>query len=435
MNNNKSFFNNIKWIYSISSRFARVDRKSKSAATSKLASIGICFGVMTLIVVMSIMNGFQLSFIDSIMELSSYHIQGSEIDEDTKQKLQDFCNENQEILCMSPFYEAQTLLTSEYEKQCPAIIRAIDPECYEYDKGFRKELTMRIGYFDLEEENSIILGTKLARDLGVRIGDTVNLYLLSGSSDVNMFSSNRNFIVTGIFKSGYAQLNATYCYINLSDGKKYFGENAKEQYGFKLNNREGEQRIISKLNKLFPQSEFHSWREYNKAFFGALRIEKNMLLLLVAIIFLVVGINIYNGMRRVVFERRSEIAILSALGGTNSQIKSIFIMRGFTIGLTGALAGVALGLLLSVNTDFLFKIVSSFMYYCQYLITAITSPENLMYITENSYYALFGSIPARIIFKEVIMISVFGLISPLFASWFASKNVLKLTISEVLHNE
>lgn len=433
--NKNSFLSNLKWIYTVSSRFSRVDRKSKSAATSKLASLGICFGVMTLIVVMSVMNGFQLSFIDAIIDLSSYHIQAENLEQNDVDSINDLCRNTKDFLCISPFLEAQTLMTSEYGRESGAVIRAIDPECYETDKGFRDQLIMKNGYFDLEEENSIILGNKLARNLGARVGDTVNFFVLSGSSDVSLLSSERKFIVTGVFTSGYSELNSTYCYINIRDGKKYFGEKVKPVYGIKISDKDDDAAKITFLKKIFPNGKFKSWREYNKSFFGALRIEKNILLLLVALIFVVVGINIYNGMRRLVFERRNEIAIFSALGATNSNIKSIFIMRGLTTGLIGSVAGVIFGLLISVNTDFFFTAVSFVMYWLQYAFTAITSPEVLSSLSENSTYALYATIPARVFFKEVVMISLFGLASPLFASWFASKNILKLTVAEVLHDE
>ena len=160
-----------------------------------------------------------------------------------------------------------------------------------------------------------------------------------------------------------------------------------------------------------------------------------MLLLLVAIIFVVVGINIYNGMRRLVFERRSEIAILSAIGAENKDIKTIFIMRGFTTGAVGAFFGVILGLLISVNTNFMFNAAARLMYWLQYFVTAIFNHQNLMYVQENSSYAVYANIPARIFFKEVVMIALFGIVSPLLASWAASKNVLKMTVAEVLHHE
>ena len=447
MSKNRNFFTQLKWITSVSRRFSRVDRKGRSAATSMLATLGICFGVMTLTVVMSIMNGFQMTFIDAIMEISSYHIRITEKEaEDSENEevsrlfydessLLKNCSENKNVLSVTTFYEAQTLMTGDTGREKSAVIRAVNPDVYEEDKGFRREIEMLEGSFDLSKPDTIILGSSLANKLRVFEGDIVNLLVLSGGSDVDLFSTDRYFTVAGIFTSGYSEINNNYAFISLESGEKYFGKNAKKIYGMKLVNSNDDVHVISQLKKTNPEYDFQSWRDYNKTFFGALRIEKNMLLLLVALIFVVVGINIYNGMRRLVFERRSEIAILSALGASNSEIKSIFIMRGLTTGAVGALIGIILGLAISINTDVVFKFASSVLYWAQYLTAVIFSPDTVQYIQENSTYAIYANIPARVIFSEVVMISLFGVIAPLFASWAASRNVLKLTVAEVLHHE
>lgn len=435
MNKSKSVFSSIKWISAVSKRFARVDRNGRSAAASILATLGICFGVMTLIVVMSVMNGFQMSFIDSIMEISSYHILLNEVPGSDEDLLVNFCKQNKRISSISEFYEAQTLMTGTRGREQAAIIRAVNPEIYSSDAGFRKELQIVSGNFNFVDDNSIVLGSSLARRLGVVVGSNVNLYALSGGADVDLFSGDRIFTVRGIFTSGYSEINQSFAFIKLEDGIKYFGNEAKKIWGLKLKHSNDDVRSVAELVSAFPQLQPVSWREYNKTFFGALRIEKNILLLMVALIFIVVGINIYNGMRRLVFERKSEIAILSALGASQTEIKSIFVMRGLITGATGAFFGVILGLLISVNTEFVFTAASKILYFFQYLGTAIVSPDSLAYVQENSTYNIYAEIPARIFFSEVFLISLFGVFAPLFASWAASKNVLKMTISEVLHDE
>lgn len=435
MNKSNSFISRLKWIHTVSSRFARVDRKGRSAVTSVLATLGICFGVMTLIAVMSVMNGFQMNFIDAIMEVSSYHLRVKDVPEEKEAHFLELCNSEKAVLCVTPFYEAQTLMTDETGRENAALIRAIDPAACANDQGFQKEMSIVAGKFDLSTDDSIILGYTLARQLRVDVGETVNLLVLSGGSDVSLLSGDRNFVVKGLFKTGYSDINSAYCFINISAGEKYFGKTAEKIYGIKLKDSNEDARISARLEKLAEYASFESWREYNKSFFGALRIEKNMLLLLVALIFVVVGINIYNGMRRLVFERRSEIAIFSAIGAPNKDIKAVFILRGFTTGAVGAFFGVILGLLISVNTQFMFNMAARLMYWLQYFVTAIFNHENLIYVQENSSYAIYANIPARIFFREVVMIALFGIASPLFASWAASRNVLKLTIAEVLHHE
>lgn len=439
-NQKNNFFNSLRWISVVSRRFARVDRKGRSAVTSVLATLGICFGVMTLTVVMSVMNGFQMSFIDSILEVSSYHLRVINVAPEQENALKAACETEKRIRVCVPFYEAQALMTGEKGGAVAVNVRAADESIYYKDEGFKKELRMISGSFDFSETDSIILGSTLARNLGVRTGDTVNLLVMSGGSDVDLFSSDRLFTVRGIFTTGYAEINSACAFTGTAAAEKYFGASAKKIWGIKIRNYDKDLGVVASLKKQLglsdsSKTQIQSWRSFNKTFFGALRIEKNMLLLLVALIFVVVAINIYNGMRRLVFERRTEIAVLSALGARKGGIKSIFIMRGFIMGTVGALTGVVLGIIISLNTDVVFTLAAKLMYGIQYLITALTDRQNLQYVQINSSYNLYASIPARLFPGEVTAITLFGVFSPLIASWAASRNVLKLTVSEVLHNE
>ena len=439
-NQKNNFFNSLRWISVVSRRFARVDRKGRSAVTSVLATLGICFGVMTLTVVMSVMNGFQMSFIDSILEVSSYHLRVINVAPEQENALKAACETEKRIRACVPFYEAQALMTGKKGGAVAVNVRAADESIYYKDEGFKKELRMISGSFDFSETDSIILGSTLARNLGVRTGDTVNLLVMSGGSDVDLFSSDRLFTVRGIFTTGYAEINSACAFTGTAAAEKYFGASAKKIWGIKIRNYDKDLGVVASLKKQLglsdsSKTQIQSWRSFNKTFFGALRIEKNMLLLLVALIFVVVAINIYNGMRRLVFERRTEIAVLSALGARKGGIKSIFIMRGFIMGTVGALTGVVLGIIISLNTDVVFTLAAKLMYGIQYLITALTDRQNLQYVQINSSYNLYASIPARLFPGEVTAITLFGVFSPLIASWAASRNVLKLTVSEVLHNE
>jgi len=461
---NKTFFSDFKLVFSIANRFSTADRSSRSSITAKLTSLGICFGVMTLIVVMSVMNGFQMSFITAILEISSNHIQISDFSIEEESSLIKFCENEKSIAAFYPYYEAQTLLTHsikkyvavenenakadevEYEEKIVttyeggALIRGVPADLYQKDNGFSDELNIVQGDFNLANEGGIVIGNTLAYKLHLHVGDTVNLFVLSGGKDVELFSSDRIFVVKGIFSSGYSEINSSYCFINISDAEKYFGTEAKKTYGIKLKKYNEESHVISKINKAVKteqasEMKIKSWKESNKSFFGTLRVEKNMLLLLVCLIFVVVAVNIFNGMRRLVFERQREIAILSVLGTRLKHIQYIFVLRGFFTGFIGAVFGIVFGLIISMNTDIVFNGFSRLLYLIQYGITYITNPQNLIFVQENSSYSLYASIPAVIFPSEVILISFFGVISPVIASYIASKNILKLTITEVLHNE
>ena len=430
-----SFRLSYRWIFDVSRRFASVDRKSRSSATSFLAVLVICFGVMSLVTVVSVMNGFQMSFVTAIMELSSFHIRVSKSDCQTEADFLNFCADSKEIRCVSPFYESQALLVGNKSKESAGIIRGVDARTCEFDEGFAREIKIVSGSFDLSSADSIVLGSYLAQSLGVTTGNTVNLLALSGGKDVELLSQNRQFKVTGIFECGYYDINQGYAFVSLEAAHMYFGEDAPVFYGIKIRRPQNDGFVSAAIKSRFPDAAVQSWREYNRTFFGALRVEKNILMLLVFLIFVVVAVNIYNGMRRLVFERSQEIAALSALGGTSFQIKAIFVVRGFLTGAAGTVIGVVLGIFISLNIRSVFLGVSHCLYWLELFFTSVFSPENAAFVTENQMYAIYASIPARIIPSEVLLISLFGVLSPLLASALASRSVLKLKIAEVLHNE
>lgn len=430
-----SFRLSYRWIFDVSRRFASVDRKSRSSATSFLAVLVICFGVMSLVTVVSVMNGFQMSFVNAIMELSSFHIRVSNLESQAEADFLDSCADSKEIRCVSPFYESQALLVGNKSKESAGIIRGVDARTCEFDEGFAREIKIVSGSFDLSSADSIVLGSYLAQSLGVTTGNTVNLLALSGGKDVELLSQNRQFKVTGIFECGYYDINQGYAFVSLEAARMYFGEDAPVFYGIKIRRPQNDGFVSAAIKNRFPDAAVQSWREYNRTFFGALRVEKNILMLLVFLIFVVVAVNIYNGMRRLVFERSQEIAALSALGGTSFQIKAIFVVRGFLTGAAGTVIGIVLGIFISLNIRSVFLGVSHCLYWLELFFTSVFSPENAAFVTENQMYAIYASIPAQIIPSEVLLISLFGVLSPLLASALASRSVLKLKIAEVLHNE
>lgn len=424
------------WIFFVSRRFAKVDRSGRSAVTGFLASLSICFGVMTLIVTVSVMNGFQMGFIDSIMEISSAHIRVTAPQDFDQQAFEQQCFRPElGVVAVEPMYEAQSLLASSTGHQAASLIRAVSPDIIYTDAGFNREVKMISGDFDVSRPGYIVLGSQLARQLGLRVGSTVNMLALSGGSDVDLISDNRVFVVSGIFSCGYAEINNSYSFISLDAGQQFFGKDATKLFALKLADSEKDMQVIYQLEKALPGLQTESWRSYNRSFFGALKVEKNLLMMLVFMIFVVVGVNIFNGMRRMVFERRSEIAVLSALGGRKRQVQLIFILRGLLTGLGGAIPGLLLGMLLCVQMDVIFSLIAKMSYWIQYLFTMATNPAMAMFVRENTMYQVYASIPARMFPAEITFITIFGVFSALAASWVASRKVLAMTLSEVLHDE
>lgn len=441
--NQKSPLSSFKWIFYISRRFSQVDRKGRSRVTSILASLGIAFGVMALIVIISVMNGFQLGYIDSILEISSYHIRMTAKDGEIGlngsaaeiENFLQFAKNSSDILSITPFYEGQSLVASSRGKQQGALIRAVPAAVMQQDRGFAKEVEIISGDFDLSQPDYAVLGYDLAYNLGVHVGDDINFLALSGGSDVELLSDNRQFVVTGIFTCSYADINASYVFVGNEKKDQLFGANAVPVYGIKLKNADFSQRYCAMLKNKFPAFDFESWANYNRSFFGVLKVEKNMLMLLVLLIFVVVGVNIYNGLRRMVFSRKEEICVLAALGAKIRQIRLLFVMQGFLCGILGALPGAVMAIIICHNMNFVFTVIGKVSYFFQYVITLLTAPSSAKYLVQNSLYSVFASIPPRIVFSEVFTITLFGVLSAVFASWAASRGVLRYSLAEVLHDD
>lgn len=430
MKKNKAF----NWIPFVSGRFARVDRQGRTAVTGTLASLGIGFGVAALIIIISVMNGFQMTYIDSIMEISSFHVRATQPADESPADVAEVLASVPGVRSVTEMYEAQGLIAGKKGRQSPGLLRGIPADIRETDAGFANQVTLTTGAFDLSEKNTVVLGNTLARKLGVHYGDQITLFALSGGAETALFDADRTLTVTGTFSSGYSDINSTFAFVSLETAASMLGS-VKPFYGIKLKDSDADQKIIPLLEKVAPSLSFESWRSYNRSFFGALRVEKNILMMMSFLIFVVVGVNIFNSMRRMVYERHEEIAVLSSFGASQKDIQLVFMTQGLATGLKGAIPGLLTGLLVSVNMDSVFSLFSNLLFYVQYFFTMLVHPEDSYLIRASSIYLYYARLSARVVFSEAAAITLFGVLAALLASWMASRNVLKLSVAEVLHDE
>lgn len=426
--------NAFNWIPFVSGRFARVDRQGRTAVTGTLASLGIGFGVAALIIIISVMNGFQMTYIDSIMEISSFHVRATQSSSVEADAVMETLSAVSGVRSVTEMYEAQGLIAGRNGRQSPGLLRGVPAGICETDSGFREQITMTTGTFDLSEKNTVVLGNTLARKLGVHYGDEITLFALSGGEETALFDADRTLTVMGTFTTGYSDINSTFAFVSLETASSMLGSVAPF-FGIKLRDSNADQKVIPVLQKTVPELEYESWRSYNRSFFGALRVEKNVLMMMSFLIFVVVGVNIFNSMRRMVYERHEEIAVLSSFGASRKNIQLVFMSQGLATGLKGAIPGLLIGLLISVNMDSVFSMFSDILFYIQYFFTMLVNPENSYLIRASSIYLYYARISARVVFTEAAAITLFGVLAALFASWMASRNVLKLSVAEVLHDE
>lgn len=419
------------WIIFIASRFGAVDSTGRSALTSALSTAGIAFGVTALIVILSVMNGFQMGYIDAILEVSSYHLR---LKGDIKniEKAESLPG----VRTVVPFSENQVLVQGKHSRQHGALLRALPTDVFEKDTIFANSFDILYGSFSLEHNGSIVVGNELARLLGVSVGDTLSVVAVSGSSDTNLFPENAELNVIGIVRTGYYEIDSTFAFVSHGTAKLLGNGYLELVGGIKLDDRNADSQFLTRIGEALPELSAESWREYNRSFFGALSVEKNMLMFLVILIFLVVTVNIYHGMRRSVYERREEISVLAALGASPREIQHIFVINGLGIGFFGALIGLLCGLFISAHINEVFVCAELLVNGINHFISACTWRKN------NNAFSLFSpeyfymeAIPVRIFFIEVLFVFVFGLFSATAASWIASRKITALKPAEVLRYE
>jgi lipoprotein-releasing system permease protein len=429
------------WIGYASSRYISSRRRDKSSPSSVLAILGICTGVLALIVIIAVMNGFQLGFIESILEISSFHIR-VELPQGGEEAALGELGALSGVRSVLPFREIQALLRGKRSGPQVAMVRALPENTAALDAGMMEKLVFESGAFDLGGGYSILLGAELARRLAVEVGDELNVISVSGVIPGEMETENTSFTVRGIFRSGFYEYDLGWAIINIEETPALQGVPETTLYGgIKLHNRWQDEKVLKAIKKLGVSGPV-SWREYNRAFFGALRMEKLLMFVLVGLIFIVVGLNIYQSQRRFVLERREEIGLLRAVGAGERAVRLVFTYDGFIIGFLGAGFGLALGLPIAFNIGPFFSIVETVVngaiHGLNILVSSFTGGSG----PQGGDFAIFSpavfyikEVPSRVIPHEVLLICLFGLLSAAGAAWLASGKISRIKPAEVLRYE
>jgi len=438
----------LRWIGFVASR--HVSRGRKNSPMPVFSVLGIAIGVLALTVIIAVMNGFQLGFIESILEISSYHIRLENIPAARSDaELNDTLRSVPDVVSVLPFRELNVLLRGRQTSPRGAVIRGVPPDALVRDPGLAGKLTMEAGSFDLEGPGSIVLGAELARSLMLRVGDGVSLLSITGGIQPDDGSDSQIYTVTGIFRSGFYEYDLGWGFVSMETAAALSGAKADYTIGIKLKDRWRDQQAMNEIKTALDKAgidigtqgiSLRSWRDYNRAFFGALRTEKLMMFILVGLIFIVVGLNIFQAQRRIVLERREEIGLLRALGASDRAVRLIFVWDGFIIGFTGAGLGMVLGLLIAFHIPEFFSFLEAVVNFFISLVNSLSlwfggsaGAEDFAIFSPQVFY--IKEIPSRVIPHEVVLIFLFGFLSALLAAWFASGKVSGTRPAEVLRYE
>lgn len=449
------------WILFIGKRYIKSRRNGRSVTPSTLSIVGIAVGVTVLISVMSVMNGMQLGFIEDILEIHSYHLRlkpentlndtlensyengRTGFQERFDGRLAERIEELPGVLSASLFRDSQTLVQGEFSEYRSALVRGMVQDQALRDEGLMKHLNIEQGEFILEKEGTpgVVVGVQLARSLGLRPGDSLQMVSMQGSSFAQLQPRHTSFVVTGIFRSGYYQYDSAFCFVGLEHMDLIDSRSDGLTLGIKIKNRFRDRKIAALVENVPAEEDFTgeivSWRDYNRAFFGALRMEKLTMTGLLGLIFLVVAVNIKNSLERSVMEKREDVGILRAVGASPAGVKAVFVFEGWIIGFLGTLTGLPLGMVISININRVFRLVESIMNGSLALLSKLVSPvgntESVRIFSPQTFY--LQEIPVRIMFGDVFGVALFAVAVAVAAAYAASRRIAEFNPAEILRNE
>ena len=396
----------------IAMRYLRARRKEGFISViAGFSFLGITLGVATLIIVLSVMNGFRSELFDKILGLNGHVVihamNGRFTDyEDVAARLRKVKG----IQRVLPLIEGQAMVST-VSLASGALIRGLSEKSLKSLTAVSENV--RAGTFDKFDDGSgIAMGTRLANQLRVRVGDQVTLVSPRGATTpFGTAPRVKRYNLSAIFEIGMSEYDNTIIFMPLKEAQKYFNKkNTVSVLEIVIDSPDkvGELRPAI-LQAGGPTIYVTDWRQRNASFFSALQVERNVMFIILTLIVLVAALNIISGLIMLVKDKGADIAILRTMGATRSAIMRIFFITGASIGVVGTLAGLALGIAVCLNIESIRQLVS-------YLTsTNLFSPE-LYYLSQ---------LPAQMDSGEVITVVVMALglsiLATLYPSWRASR--------------
>jgi lipoprotein-releasing system permease protein len=394
-------------------RYTRAKRRNHFISFISLTStLGIMLGVVALITVLSVMNGFHKEVRERILGMTSHAVVGAYDGELTDwEEAMRLAKEHPSVLAQAPFVEAQTMLTNG-SRVSGAMLRGILPE-YESQVSDVSE-HMITGSLELlaPKEYGIVLGKELAYTLGVGTGDKVTVVTPRlRVTPAGAMPRLKRFTVRGIFEVGMGEYDSGVALVHLRDSTTLLNiKQGVTGIRLKLEDLYEAPRISRELaNRLPGVYRVSDWTYQHRNFFSALRTEKRMMGLILFLIIAVAAFNIVSTLVMAVTDKQSDIAILRTLGASPGTIMGVFIIQGATIGIAGTLLGVIGGIALSLNLE--------------QIVQWIEHTFGFDFLDPNIYY--ISTLPSDLHWDDVGAVSlsafVITLLATLYPAWRASR--------------
>ncbi len=394
-------------------RYTRAKRRNHFISFISLISMcGIALGVAALIVVLSVMNGFQKELRTRILGVASHvQVSGPEGELAAWQQVADQALKHQSVRAAAPYVAAQGMLSFDQTVR-GTLVRGILPDAEEQVADFNRH--MRSGSMQLLKpgEFGIILGAELARALRVFIGDKVTLIAPQGLvTPAAILPRLKQFKVVGLFEAGMYEYDAGLALIHLADAQAlYRMEDRVSGVRLKLDDLFAAPRVARELLTLVEGDVFIAdWTRSHANFFRAVQIEKNVMFIILLLIVAVAAFNIVSTLVMAVTDKESDIAILRTLGASPGSIMQVFIVQGALIGTIGLALGLAGGVALALNIDV--------------VVPAIERLFNTQFLAKEVYY--ISELPSDLQWRDVGIIAAVSfaltLLATLYPSWRASR--------------
>ncbi len=333
-------------------RYLRPNRRTLFASFVSLISLlGILLGVAALIVIMSIMNGFEGELRSRLLSISAHgSLQASDADKDNWPTLVETVLEQPGVKSAAPVQQLEGMIRSGNDLVAVAV-HGISPS---YEEGFSSErLTFLQGGFDtlIPGERGVILGRVLAYQIGARVGDSVVLLVPRPVGDGTVEPVLERFVTRGVFEVGLQSLEANLALAHIDDVNEILGvSDMSAAVRYRLNDVMDAPSVSAELGeRLGVGYESSDWTTENGSFFRAIRLEKTMMSLVVSLVIGVAAFNIIASLVMVVTDKTTDIAVLRTLGMTPQAVVRVFFVQGSVIGWLGVSLGVLVGVLAAIN--------------------------------------------------------------------------------------
>jgi lipoprotein-releasing system permease protein len=340
------------WRYTRAGRATR--RNGFISFISGVSMLGIALGVAALIIVLSVMNGFQKEVLDRMLAVVSHielYAPGGGAMSDVDQRIAEV-KRNPEVLGAAPFIASQALLARGEDMKgvmVRGIVPALEPQVTDLTNGAQGEALTRL----VAGEFGIVLGVELARNMGVRQGDKVTLVSPSGQvTPAGVVPRLKQMTVVGLFDSGHYEYDSSLAMLHIEDAQRIF----------RLEGPSGIRVKIAHMREVRPVSRqlaaalgndvvVRDWTQQNRTWFAAVQLEKRMMFIILTLIVAVAAFNLVSTLVMTVTDKRADIAILRTLGSSPRSIMGIFVVQGAMVGVIGTLSGLGLGMLVAYNID------------------------------------------------------------------------------------